>query len=87
MPRSVWLKMWQLSDAQFVRLFPTLPRVLPLKTQNPFPREDRAVFVEDGHAYFVDGIRVPRSVTGLVHAFASHVDPVRAARCMKHGRK
>jgi len=59
--------MWQLPDDQFVRQFPTLPRLLPLKTQHPFPREDRVVFVADGHAYFVDGVRVPRSVTGLVH--------------------
>ena len=78
--------MWQLSDDQFVRSFPILPRITVLESQNQFPREDRVVFVEDGHAYFVDGIRVPRSVTGLVHVFASHVDPVRAARCMKHCR-
>ena len=78
--------MWQLPDDQFVRSFPTLPRIAVLKSQNPFPREDRVVFVEDGHSYFVDGMRVPRSVTGLVHSFASHFDPVRAARCMKHGR-
>ena len=43
-------------------------------------------FVEDGHAYFVDGVRVPRSATGLVHSFAGDFDPVRAARCMKQGR-
>ena len=78
--------MWQLPDDHFVRQFPTLPRVLPLKSQNPFPREDRVAFVEDGHAYFVDGVRVPRSVTGLVHSFAGHFDPARAIRCLKQGR-
>ena len=78
-------QMWQLPDDQFVRDFPALRRVTPLKAQNPFPREHRVVFVEDGHAYFVDGMRVPRSVTGLVHAFGSHFDPVRAVRCMKQG--
>ena len=78
--------MWQLPDDQFVRSFPTLPRIAVLKSQNQFPREDRVVFVEDGHAYFVDGIRVPRSVTGLVHYFAHHFDPARAVRSMKQGR-
>ena len=78
--------MWQLPDDQFVRSFPTLPRIAALESQNPFPREDRVAFVEDGHAYFVDGIRVPRSVTGLVHSFAGHFDPARAIRCLKQGR-
>ena len=78
--------MWQLPDDQFVREFPSLPRIAALKSQNPFPREDRVAFVEDGHAYFVDGIRVPRSVTGLVHSFSNNFDPARALRCMKQGR-
>ena len=43
-------------------------------------------FVEDGHADFVDGIRVPRSFTGLVNSFAGHFDPARAIRCLKQGR-
>ena len=63
--------MWQLPDDQFVREFPTLPRVLPLKTQNMFPREDRAIFVEDGHAYFVDGVLVPRLVALQASAAAT----------------
>ena len=78
--------MWQLPDDQFVRLFPTLPRITLLKSQNPFPREDRVVFVEHGHACAVDSLRVPRSVTGLVHSFAGDFDPLRAVRCMKQGR-
>ena len=78
--------MWQRPDDQFVRSFPTLPRITLLKYQNPFPREDRVVFVEHGHAYVVDGIRVPRSVTGLVHSFSNNFDPARALRCMKQGR-
>ncbi len=78
--------MWQLPDDQFVREFPAFPRVLLLKTRNPFSREDRVVFHDADHTYFVDGIRAPRSVTGLVHSFASEFDPVRALRCMKLGR-
>ena len=34
----------------------------------------------------MDGIRIPRSVTGLVNSFAGNFDPARAARCMKQGR-
>ena len=78
--------MWQLPDDQFVRQFPTLPRIVALKSQNPFPREDRVVFHERDHTYLLDGVTVPRSVTGLIHGFSSPFDPARAVRCMKQGR-
>ena len=78
--------MWQLSDDEFVRQFPKLPRVLQLKERSPFPREDRVVFYEHDHSYTVDGQRVPRSVTSLLHEYATPFDPMRALASMKRSR-
>ena len=75
--------MWQLDDDELVRRFPELPRVVQLKERHPFPREDRVEFFEADHSYFVDGVRVPRSVTSLLHAYATPFDPQRALACMK----
>ena len=75
--------MWQLEDEEFVRQFTELPRVVQLKERHPFPREDRVVFYEHDHSYFVDGVRVPRSVTSLLHEYATPFDPTRALACMK----
>ena len=50
-------------------------------------REKRIVFYEDSHTYTVDAIKVPRSVTGLVHAYeASHFEPMVAIEAMKRGK-
>ena len=62
------------------------PSLAIKKNSNPFSREDRVVFQDGDHTYLVDGIRAPRSVTGLIHSFANEFDPVRALRCMKLGR-
>ena len=77
--------MWQLSDDEFVRQVLELPRVLQLKERHPFPREDRVVFYEHDHLYFVDGLRVPRSVTSLLHEYAKPFNPARALASMKRG--
>ena len=77
--------MWQLEDDEFLRRFPTLQRIIQLKERHPFPREDRIVFYDHDHSYFVDGLRVHRSVTSLLHEYATAFDPVRALACMKRG--
>ena len=78
--------MWQLSDDDLVAAWQPLPRVTQLQDLNPFPRENRIVFREHDHTYFVDGARVPRSVTGMLHEYSSPFDPARAVACMKRGR-
>ena len=79
--------MWQLQDDEFVRAFPTLPHVPHLREKHPFPREDRIAFREHDHKYFVDGVLVPRSVTGLLHEYATPFDASRALACMRRGRE
>ena len=49
------------------------------------PREDRVVFAPAEHAYYVDGIRVPISVTGFLHRLSSEFDPNAAAQAMMEG--
>ena len=80
----------RLSDADFLASF-HLPRfdqrIDALQQRNPLPRESRIVFCEAEHTYTIDGtVRAPRSVTGLVHAYASHFDPSAAVECMRAGR-
>ena len=75
--------MWQLGDAELMEAWQPLPRVTQLQDRHPFPREDRVVFHEHDHSYFVDGVRVPRSVTSLLHAYATPFEPARALACMK----
>ena len=81
---------WRLPDNEFLATF-RLPgpneRCVELSAKNPMAREDRIVFYEESHIYTVDAIEVPRSVTGLVHAYqASHFDPMVAIEAMKRGK-
>ena len=81
----------RLNDAQFLASF-HLPRfdqrIDTLQRRNPLPREARIRFDEAEHTYTIDGnVRAPRSVTGLVHAYASHFDPYQAIECMRSGRR
>jgi hypothetical protein len=81
---------WRLSDDAFLASF-HLPRfdqrVDVLKARHPLPREGRISFREDVHEYTVDGVvKVPRSVTGVVHSYASHFDSLKAVACMRKGR-
>ena len=75
--------MWQLGDAELLAAWQPLPRVTQLQDRHLFPREDRVVFYEHDHSYLVDGVRVPRSVTSLLHAYATPFEPTRALACMK----
>ena len=80
----------RLSDADFLASF-HLPRydqrIDTLQQRHPLPRESRIVFDEAEHTYTIDGtVRAPRSVTGLVHAYASPFDPYKAIECMRAGR-
>ena len=45
-------------------------------------REDRIVFDESTHTYFVDGAKVPLSVTGVIHRYAREFDAHEALRRM-----
>ena len=56
-----------------------------LAQKNPLgEREQRIKFYEDEHIYFVDGVRVPRSVTGLVHSYCTGAfRPAEAVASMK----
>ena len=77
---------WRLSDEDFLSSFRLPPeRRGTLAQRNPLPREDRIVFEAVEHAYFVDGIRVPISVTGFLHKLASEFDPHAAAVAMMEG--
>ena len=78
--------MWQLPDDDFLASWKPLPRVTQLQERYPFPRENRIVFREHDHKYFVDGTLVPRSVTGLLHEYSTPFDSARALASMKRGR-
>ena len=80
---------WQLPDNECLASF-KLPgpeeKHDVLKDQNPLPRDKRITFDEEKHEYTIDGsIKVPRSVTGLVHHYASHFDPLVAISAMRRG--
>ena len=77
---------WRLTDEDFLNSFCLPPeRRGTLAQRNPLPREDRVVFVAADHAYFVDGIRVPLSVTGFLHQLSLEFDPHAAAAAMMEG--
>ena len=77
---------WRLQDADFLSAF-TLPRSRSefLARRNPVARDARISFDEKEHVYHVDGIRVPRSVTGFLHAFTEEFNAYEAIVAMQHG--
>ena len=77
---------WRLPDNDFLASF-SLPSSRPetLTNANPIPGEDRLKFFEDTHTYTYDGVVVPRSVTGLLHQFASEFDPHSALAVLRSG--
>ena len=78
---------WRLSDADFLKVFRLAQKGSGrLKELYPFPREDRITFNEEKHEYKIDGRVAPRSVTKLLHEYASEFDPIRALNDMKNGR-
>lgn len=81
---------WRLSDAEFILAF-RLPKGTSesnnaLAFRNPMPRENRIRFDEVEHVYTVDGIRVPRSVTALIHNYCAPFDCRSAIAAMKAGK-
>ena len=81
---------WRLSDVDFLASF-HLPGASDkhdiLKGQHPLLRDRRIVFHEEKHEYFVDNVKVPRSVTGLVHTYGWEFDPHAAIQAMKNGAR
>ncbi len=77
---------WRLPDDEFMKAFrlPEAKGLGKLAQDFPFPREDRIVFDETPHEYRVDGNLVPRSVTKLLHEYASEFDSTSAVQ-MPHG--
>ena len=67
---------WRLPDSEFLSSF-SLPGLADkcdtLRDLHPLARDRRVVFYEDKHEYWIDGIKAPRSVTGLVHAYGWHM--------------
>ena len=79
---------WRLADEPFLASFrlPTAAdKCETLASRNAFPREDRITFDENEHIYTVDGVRVPKSVTGLVHESVHGFDPRDAIEAMQKG--
>ena len=78
---------WRKNDDQFLKEFklPEKKGIGKLAQDFPFPREDRISFDELRHEYKLDGIVVPRSVTKLLHEFASVFNPTYAVQAMKNG--
>ena len=81
---------WRLSDDVFLSAF-SLPGLAEkheaLKASNPLPRDARISFNEERHEYLIDGVKAPRSVTGLVHTYEGQdFDPHLAVRAMKNGK-
>jgi hypothetical protein len=82
---------WRLGDEAFLASF-HLPGLAEkhdmLKISNPLPRDARIVFDEQKHEYWIDGVhKVPRSVTGLVHAYGWDFDARAAVTAMKSSRR
>ena len=79
---------WRLPDDQFLAIF-HLPQkgAGALAARYPFPREDRITFTEDLHEYTIDGIKAPRSVTGLLHEYLPEFNPQGALHAMRHSRE
>ena len=77
---------WRLSNDDFVRQF-RLPKkgFGKLAVDNPFPREERVQFDEENHKYTIDGVVVPRSITGLLSLYENKFDPEQAMNAMQHG--
>ena len=75
--------MWRLSDEDL--LVTPLPVYASdaLERASPIPVFDSHVaFMEEAHEYRVDGVLIPRSVTGLIHAFTTEFDPRAVLRSM-----
>jgi hypothetical protein len=52
------------------------PDTMLLARSNAHPRDERIRFDEQAHAYYVDDLRYPGSVSGLVHEYFPQFDAV-----------
>ena len=78
---------WRLPDDAFLASF-RLPtdRSDALAQNITMPCERRIAFDEVEHVYAVDGVRVPRSVTGFLREFEQEFDAREAIALMQAGR-
>ena len=77
---------WRLPDGEFLATFhlpSTGQRIDILAQRNPLPRENLITFDEKEHVYTFRGVRVPRSVTGLLHAYTQEFVPQLALAVMR----
>ena len=75
--------MWRLSDEDILVTPLPVYASAALEGDNPIPVFDSHVtFTEANHEYHVDGVRVPCSVTGLIHSFCPGFDPPAVLRSM-----
>ena len=85
-----YLADWRLCDDEFMAAFALsgpVARLDVLHRMFPLPRESRILFFPDTHTYMMDGVIVPRSVTGLVHEYQTSLfDAHSAINFMKQGR-
>jgi len=58
-----------------------------LAARFPFPREGRVTFDEEKHEYTIDGIKAPRSATGLLSEFKPEFNAAGALHGMKQSRE
>lgn len=77
---------WRLPDDKFLSSFQALAEAQPCNTlaeKHKMPREERLEFRAESHTYYVDGIRVPRSVTGFLQNFRVEFDPKQAIASLR----
>jgi len=61
--------------------------ILKLASVNVHELDERIAFVEEGHVYYLDGVAVPTSVTGVIESVSSdHFDADVIISKMKRGR-
>ena len=82
---------WRLDDSEFLKHF-RLPGPAEkhdvLKEKHPLPRDARISLNEERHEYLIDGVKAPRSITGLIHTYEGQdFDPHMAVRAMKNGSR
>ena len=52
-------------------------RLTTLEKKNPHPMDARIVYVDSTHKYYLDGIELPISITGVIHDLFPQFDPTK----------
>ncbi|CAK0791051.1 unnamed protein product [Prorocentrum cordatum] len=65
---------------------PRLPKIRLLERLNAHPRDAQLHFVEESHSYYIRGVRIHGSVTGLMHEYSRGFDAVAVIEKMRSGR-